>query len=320
MSFYEPTPTLLPAEDFDPEKDAEVLRKAMKGFGTDEKAIINVLGRRTNDQRQEIATTFKTCYGKDLLEDLKSETGGKFEDLLVALMTPLPDFFAKEIHDAISGLGTDEDVLIEVMCTMNNDDIRIIKETYQQLYSNTLEDDLISETAGTFKRMLVSLCTAARDESMVTDPEAAAEDARSLLQAGELQMGTDESTFNKILCQRNYAQLALIFDEYENITGHSLEDAVKNEFSGDCEDGFLAIIRSVRDCPKYYAKRLHEAMKGMGTNDKQLIRIIATRCEVDMGDIKNAYEEKYGKPLADAIKDDCSGDYKKCLLALIGDY
>lgn len=61
-----------PANPFDPKSDAEVLRKAMKGFGTDEKAIINVLTNRTNAQRQDIAHQFKAMYGKvrTLLETL----------------------------------------------------------------------------------------------------------------------------------------------------------------------------------------------------------------------------------------------------------
>ena len=39
---------------FNAEKDAEALRKAMKGLGTDEDAIIKIVCNRTNAQRQEI--------------------------------------------------------------------------------------------------------------------------------------------------------------------------------------------------------------------------------------------------------------------------
>lgn len=55
---------MVPVNPFDPREDAAVLRKAMKGFGTDEKAIIQVLTRRSNEQRLRIAFEFKTLYGK----------------------------------------------------------------------------------------------------------------------------------------------------------------------------------------------------------------------------------------------------------------
>lgn len=87
------------------------------------------------------------------------------------------------------------------------------------VYFRPIEDDLRGETSGTFKRMMVSLSTANRDESMITNIHEAHTDAQALLAAGDLRLGTDESTFNAILCQRNYAQLQLIFQEYEKIAG-----------------------------------------------------------------------------------------------------
>lgn len=124
------------------------------------------------------------------------------------MMMPLPQYYAKELHEAMSGLGTDETVLIEVLCTMSNHEISIIKQAYEAsefnihkitiihsvfncvisicvvVYGRTLEDDLISDTSGNFKRLMVSLCCANRDETFNVDQAAAMDDAKQLLQAG----------------------------------------------------------------------------------------------------------------------------------------
>ena len=132
FSFFQGTPTLLPSPNFDAQADSAACRKAMKGFGTDEDGLINVICRRTNAERQQIAKVFKTNFGKDLVDDIKSETRGNFENLLVACMTPTIDFYCKELNDAVSGFGTDEDILIETLCTLSNNEINIIKENYQR--------------------------------------------------------------------------------------------------------------------------------------------------------------------------------------------
>lgn len=56
--------TIKPVSQFDAETDAGVLRKAMKGLGTDEAAIINLLVSRSNAQRLDIVKKFKLMYGK----------------------------------------------------------------------------------------------------------------------------------------------------------------------------------------------------------------------------------------------------------------
>lgn len=133
--------------------------------------------------------------------------------------------------------------------------------------------------------------------------EEAFHDAQALLQAGELLFaGTEESTFNAVLCQRNIKQLNLIFDEYEKLTGHPFEEAIENEFSGTTKDSLLNLVECVRDNTKYLAHRLFKSMDGMGTDDRTLIRIVVSRSEIDLGDIKNIFENKYGKSLSDFIR------------------
>lgn len=311
-------PSVVPVANFNAVNDASTLRTAMKGLGTNEKSLINVLCRRSSYQRLEISKAFKTAYGKDLVDDIKSETSGNFQKLLIALLTPPLEFYAKELSNAIA--GKNENVLIEVLCTRTNYEINLIKATYQRVYGKSLDNELHSSTSGNFNRLMTSLSCGGRDETMVINEAQAKTDALELKKAGIGKWGTDESVFNRILCQRNHGQIKLIAQEYQKLTQHTLEKDIKSEFSGSIEQGLLAIIKTAHNLADFFAFGLYKSMAGLGTNDRALIRLVVTRCEVDMEDIKAEFEKSYKKTLKSFIQGDTSGYYRDALYALIGEH
>lgn len=296
---------------------AETLRNAMSGFGTDEEVIVKIMGNHTNAQRQEIAKAYKTAYGKDLSEDLKSELTGDLEEMVLALMTPTRKYDAIQLHNAISGAGTDESTIIEILCTKNNSEIEQLKEEYKIEYETELEEDLKSDTSGYFRRLLVSLLAAGREtDEWFADEDRAREDAQKFFEAGADRWGTDEAELNAILCLRSYCQLIETFRAFEEIAGKTIEESIEEECSGDLKDGYLAIVQCVRDKPGFFAKRINDCVAGFGTNDSDLIRLIVSRSEIDMEEIADAYQAKFETSLCEAIENDCGGDYKNMLLAI----
>uniref|UniRef100_A0AAZ3P176 Annexin n=1 Tax=Oncorhynchus tshawytscha TaxID=74940 RepID=A0AAZ3P176_ONCTS len=302
----------------DPLRDVEVLRKAMKGFGTDEQAIIDLLGSRSNRQRVPMLMAFKTSYGKDLVKDLKSELSGNFEKLVLAMLKTPSQLDAYELKEAIKGAGTDEACLIEILSSRSNAEIKELNQVYKTEYKKSLEDAISGDTSGHFRRLLISLAQGNRDERETVDISVAKQDAQALYAAGENKVGTDESKFNAILCSRSKPHLRAVFHEYQQMCGRDLEKSIDREMSGDLESGMVAVVKCIKNTPAYFAERLYKSMKGAGTKDKTLIRIMVTRSEVDMLDIRQEYVKNYGKSLYTDISGDTSGDYKKLLLKLCG--
>ncbi|GLD65112.1 annexin A11-like isoform X1 [Lates japonicus] len=302
----------------DPLKDVEVLRKAMKGFGTDEQAIIDLLGSRSNKQRVPLLRAYKTSYGKDLIKDLHSELSGDFRKLVMAMLKTPAEFDAYELNSAIKGAGTDEACLIEILSSRSNAEIKEINRIYKQEYKKSLEDAISGDTSGHFRRLLISLAQGNRDEREHVDISLAKQDAQALYAAGENKLGTDESKFNAILCARSKSHLRAVFLEYQQMCGRDIEKSISREMSGDLESGMLAVVKCIKNTSAYFAERLYKAMKGAGTKDRTLIRIMVSRSEVDMLDIRQEYVRNYGKSLYTHISGDTSGDYKKLLLKLCG--
>ncbi|KAL3310039.1 hypothetical protein Ciccas_011404 [Cichlidogyrus casuarinus] len=333
-------PTLQPSPDLNPQKDAETLYKAMKGLGCDEKKLIEVLGKRTYLQRKEIAIAFKNTYNKDLKSELVSETNGNFGKLVKHSLMSVAEQRALACYHAISGAGTDEAVLIEVLGLATNSEIKEIKTAYQDVLRDkgknpekrSLEKDIKDDCGGLFGRVLLAILAAKRDEptaemmqaipkygiASIIDRRAAIKDAESLYDAGEGKLGTDETKFIKILVRRSVWQLAAIDAAYSELSNKTLEEAIKSEMSGDLARILILLLKCSLDRPGQIAEMLYKSMAGLGTNDSSLMRLILTRCEIDLADIKKVYQTKYRRTLEEDIKGDTSGNYKKMLFALCG--
>ncbi|XP_059757347.1 annexin A13 isoform X1 [Balaenoptera ricei] len=304
-------------QGFDVDRDAKKLNKACKGMGTDEATIIEILSSRTSNERQQIKQKYKITYGKDLEEVLKSELSGNFEKTALALLDHPSEYAARQLKKAMKGLGTNEAVLIEVLCTRTNKEIIAIKEAYQRLFDRSLESDVKGDTSGSLKKILVSLLQANRDEGDNVDKDLAGQDAKDLYDAGEGRWGTDESTFNEVLAKRNHKQLRATFQAYQVLIGKDIEEAIEAETSGDLQKAYLTLVRSARDLHGYFADCLYKAMKGAGTDEETLIDIIVTQAEVNLQGIKAKFQEKYQKSLSDMVRSDTSGDFQKLLVALL---
>ena len=296
--------------------DVEVLRKAMEGWGTDEATLIKVIANRTNRQRQEIKAQYKSTYGRDLIEDLKKETHGKLEDAFVALFTDPIEYDADALRGAMKGAGTNEDTLIEIISSRSPQQMNAVKACYQKKYSRDLETDVKKETSGTLQKILITLLQGKR--SVNTNPNQAqcAQIAKEIFDAGEAKMGTDESVFNKYFGSLSPYELACVAQHYHKLTGHTILDAIDKEMHGDSKKAYRTIVYATLSPSEYFATRVNDAIKGFGTNDHLLMRILITRDEIDMPQIKQYYKQLYGKDMVTAIKNDISGDYQKLMVEL----
>jgi hypothetical protein len=81
------------------------------------------------------------------------------------------------------------------------------------------------------------------------------------------------------------------------------------------------VLKGAMNKPQRDAKLLEDCMKGIGTNDTRLVaRIIRVHYDPDprhMLFVKEVYQQRYGRTLADRMKRDTKGAYRHLLLKLV---
>ncbi|MCJ1478168.1 hypothetical protein MMC13_006844 [Lambiella insularis] len=299
---------------------ADTLRKAMKGFGTDEGALIRSLCHFEAHLVPHLNQTFQQRHFRSLEKDVEKETSGHFRFALLSILRgPLrQDVFL--LDKALKGIGTNECLLNDVVIARSNADLNAIKHAYHASYNRTLEsavsNDLSAKTQRLFSMVLMAN---RREESRPVLPHEVDGDVIALHGATEGKFGTDELNVCSILSNRSDGHIRAIALAYNAKYALPLEQVLKKEFSGHMQVALIQMVRAASDPVMRDAVLIEDCMKNMGTKDEMLVsRIVRSHWAPDhMDQVRKAYKMKYGKDLIQRIKGETSGDYQRLLVAMV---
>lgn len=296
------------------ELDCGTFKELLKKKGDE---LDNFILSRNKAQRQVLREAYKACYGVELEKDISKALSGHYQDLVLALFQRPAEFDANWAHKAMKGLGTDDDTLIEILCTRSPAQLTAIKEEFPKLFKgDSLEKWVSSDTTGAYKKLLISLIQCNRSTNPTPNEEQCKSLAQELYNAGEAKRGTDEDVFNKIFTNCSPCELICINNNYNTISPRTLRHAIDKEYSGHIKLALQTILDGILNPAEYFAEKIKKSVKGIGTKDKMLIRLLVSREGIDMPLIRTAYKAKFGTDLLQDIKSDTSGEYQKLLLGI----
>lgn len=330
---------------FNLQEDCKDLRSSFKGLGCNEKRVIEILARRTQAQRLEIAQAYQTVYGESLHKRLKSAFSGKLEKCILLWMMDSAERDAILMHELMKVGGTKADrSLIGLVCTRNSAQLYLIKQAYYTMFNQTIENHMdgtdshfveFQKSKWAFWRsseskvkeapkrlvsvtkLLLALVRGNRPENTPVDRHIALNDAHQLHKV-VIGKGGNEDTLVRILCTRSIQQLTATFNYYHQHYGRELEQSLTRGGCGEFEQALRYTVMCYRQPAKFYAEELNAALGGAGTDDDALIRVVTTRAEVDMQYIKLEFANESKKKLEDMIANETSGNYRYFLLTLVG--
>lgn len=274
-------------------------------------------------------------YGEDLYKGLKngvnlneidderqggSSSNSCVEKGLSVLMLNPHERDAVVAREALERNSVNYNALVEIFTSRKSSHILLIQQAYQSRFHRHLNQDVLNiEPPSPYQKLLIALSASHKAHKVDLSHHIAKCDARRLFEAGEGRAGQiDEAVVLEILSKRSIPQLKLAFSSYKHIYGHSFISSLRKRKCREFEDAVLVVVKCMSSPTKYYA----EILKGsLDSGDKEaLIRIMVSRAEVDMEEIRKAFENKYRLNLKSAISE-CpnipQGKLKNLLLSLL---
>ncbi|KAJ3683819.1 hypothetical protein LUZ60_014046 [Juncus effusus] len=303
-----------------PTEDAHDLNKAFQGWGTNEKSVITILGRRTVNQIAEIRKAYASLYKESLLDRLHSELSGDFRKAMILWTTDPAERDAKLVNEALKRKNEKAVwVMIEVSCASSPDHLLAVRKVYRSLFLSSIEEDIgsssmIKDSLKTFLVRLVSSYRYTEDYVM----EELAKFEASLMYSAIKKKEMHDDDLIRIISTRNKSQLKLTFQHYKRLAGKSIDEDIEKHSRSSFAKMLISAVWCLTSPEKHFAEAIRWSIEGLGTDEDTLTRAIVSRAGIDMKKIKEEYKIKYKTTVTCDVVGDTSGDYKEILLTLIG--
>ncbi len=292
----------------------------MKGLGTDEAALIRALSRVSPLEIPALKQVYQACHHRILEADVEKEVSGHFELCLLSILRGPLQQDVWSLNKALKGAGTNEELLNDILIGRSNADINAIKQTYQRTYRRSLEKDVRDDLSAKTERMFSMILSASRQEdSAPIIPQSIDADVSEIHRATEARVGAEQLTVCSILSNRSDGQIRAIALAYEHKYRRSLEKVLVADFAGHMEQALVQMVRCGADRAMRDAINLEHAMAGVGTNDDLLVnRVVKIHWNpAHVAQVKGAYKVRYGHDLIGRVQSETSGDYERCLVAML---
>ena len=284
----------------------------------DEQTIINILSTTSNLDRQIIRFFYKKKFLNPIQSDIKSHLSKELRDLVFNMFDLPYEYDARELHNAIASLNRDDKTLIEIITTRPRSHLILVQKIYKKFYNTSLKDDLLNLDDKNFAQFLLTILSSKRPKEKTLEINEAYNIAKNLDKNGIKEYGIKVDLFKEIFVDKSREDLILISRAYYNLYKKNLYNAIDNEIFGLNKILIKNILFGIITPDEYFAKKIYKAMKGVGNDIRTIFRVIISRAEIDLNEIKDCYFRDRNTDLINDINSECPGAYGKILVNLFG--
>lgn len=302
------------SKKYNAKADAEAVAEAMRGFGTNEEKLNEILMTKPRDHVLDIIAAYNsTGFFRNMVNQIKREVGGDYQKVMESLMMTSGEYRLQCIKDAVRGIGTEEQVLIDCICCASTDELTALKDAWEnRLRLGSLSAMVRRDIRGDLQKIVCAVLDGERQKG-VNKAQVEA-DCKKLFDAAKGWGRTNIDGFIEVIAHRSHEHLQEVGKYYEATHKSSIEKLIKSETSGDVQEALEAAFMGPA---AFTAHRIHDSIHGFGTNEDDAIRFVMLPDGHVLAEAAAIYQEKYGKDMAEHVDRDCGGHFGHALATRI---